>query len=76
MGIGVQMISAVTGLPSQYEPLWWAAFFASSLLIYIESGAHFWRLTFWVAVLTVGTSLVFILGSVKDIDFPKVGRLG
>lgn len=66
------MISELTQLGREWEPLYWFVFFVTALMIYIEGGSKFWTFTLYAAIGMLGVSLVYICGSIPHNNFAKV----
>jgi hypothetical protein len=68
-----KMITELTQLGREWEPLYWFVFFVTALMIYIEGGSKFWTFTLYAAMGMLGVSLVYIFGSIPQANFLKVG---
>eukprot|EP01038_Epipyxis_sp_PR26KG_P015988 gene15988-21696_t len=65
-----QLITAATGLPYDYELIYWAAFFIFSITVQMLGGKYFWpSVAFFGVCLMLLEALFFT--SVYEIDFPK-----
>lgn len=65
------MITEMTGLPVEYEPIYWIVFYATALYITISGGKVFWRFNAFICCLTILTLFIFFLGTTQYLDYSK-----
>ncbi len=66
-----EMVTEGTQLPKSYEPIYWLIFFIISLSINIKGGLTFWRFVGLMATSSVLFLLIYIFGSMPQVDFDE-----
>lgn len=69
------MISKLIPGAEAYQPLVWALFYISALLILIFGGRWFWRVNAVLALVSLGILLMFCFGSMPYLDFAENATL-
>lgn len=65
------ILTFITGLHPDYEPIYWAMFFASSLYINAKGGSLFWNVNAVLAIMSAVILLLYVLGTASFIDYDK-----
>lgn len=63
------MITTSSGLSSSYEPLYWFLFYFSAMSIHCYGGVFFWKLNTVLALTSFVIIVIYILGSLKWVNF-------
>jgi len=65
------IVTAFTGLPSQFEIFYGIIFYITSLALQIAGGRTFWYMIMVMAVVSVCLLLIYIFGTIPAFDFNK-----
>jgi amino acid permease len=63
------MITYITDNDAKYEPVYWLAFYCTSIAIYCAGGSIFWRFMSGIALVTLLLIVVYLLASIQFLNF-------
>lgn len=66
-----QACSIVFATSSDYEPIWWFIVYTVLLTVHAKGGWMFWHFMEVCTVITVILLLVYLLGSIPNLDFNR-----
>ena len=69
------ILTYMTQLSRDLEPLYWLFFIGTLLLTQLSGGRWFWRVNMAVAVLTLCVILMCLFGSIPNYDLPRYAAL-
>jgi len=69
-----QIITQCTGLSRNLEPVWWAAFYVSTLVVQLPGGSFFWRFNLLLAIVITAIPVLYVICAIPSANFPAYAK--